>query len=129
MFFPTGAKKVLQKYGILYNKREQTSTRQAPQNETLGNPVQKFRSILVGNPTICLHGIEIGSIDFSVSVTDCHRFPYIADALHFPNRPWLRSFHLPWGLSEKKGKNTVILPVESGTHFSAAQSPREAALR
>ena len=54
--------------------------------------------------SVCLHGIGIGSIDFSVSVADCHRFLYIADALHFPNRPWLRSFRLAWGLGGKKGR-------------------------
>ena len=104
MFFPTGAKKVLQKYGILYNKREQTSTRQAPPNETPGNPEHFFRSILVEKSCDLLTRLEIGSIDFSVSVADCHRFPYIADALNFSNRPWLRSFHFPWGLGGKKGR-------------------------
>ena len=41
MFFPTAAKKVSKKYGILMIREQQTSDVQAPPNETLGNPVQK----------------------------------------------------------------------------------------
>jgi len=34
-------------------------------------------------------------------VADCYRFLFLANALHFPNRSWLRSFKLAWGLGGK----------------------------
>jgi hypothetical protein len=59
MFFPTDTKKVFKKYGIIYDKGEQTNYLQAPPNETLRNPVQKNHSILVENPAVCLQSITI----------------------------------------------------------------------
>jgi len=37
-------------------------------NDTQANPIQKISSRLVGNPTVCLHGTKIGSIDLANTV-------------------------------------------------------------
>ena len=50
---------------------------------------------------ICLHGIEVGSIDFFVLVADCYRFSFLANTLKISNCPWMRSFLLAWGLGGK----------------------------
>ena len=42
--------------------------------ETQANSVQKICSILLAISSICLHATEIGNIDFSTPVADCHRF-------------------------------------------------------
>ena len=47
---------------------------------------------------VCLHATDIGYINFSVLVADCFRFPFLSCFLFFPNRSWLRSFRLAWGL-------------------------------
>ncbi len=49
----------------------------------------------------CLHGTEIGSIDFFALVAVVIGSLFLADALHFSNRSWLRSFRSSWGLGEK----------------------------
>ena len=54
------------------------------------------------NPAVYLRDIEIGNIDLANSITyklKNLRFVYF---LHFSNRPWLRSFRLPWDLDGKK---------------------------
>lgn len=53
---------------------------------------------------ICLHGVGVGSINFSVLLTDNHRSSIFVDALLFPNASWLRSFRQPWGLGGKIGR-------------------------
>ena len=57
---------------------------------------------------VCLHTTEIGSIDFSILVADCHRFSTLRDVCNsqFITHnsqlfSWLRSFRLAWGLGGK----------------------------
>ena len=60
---------------------------------------------------ICLHGIGIGSIDLLNSLTyklKNSRFTYF---LHFPNRPWLRSFGSAWGLGERTARMKRFLAI------------------
>lgn len=99
--------------------------------ETLGNPVHFFRSILIGKPCGLLTGYrnrryrhlrfrdELSSVNSASqafppsylcnpSELDCSRFVVgsllSAFFLHFPNRSWLRSFSLAWGLGGKRAK-------------------------
>ena len=41
---------------------------------------------------VCLHGVEIGSIDFFALVAECYRLSFLANTLKIPNHSWLRSF-------------------------------------
>ena len=50
---------------------------------------------------VCLHGVEIGSIDLPNSQTQKLKNSRFAYFLKNPNRSWLRSFWLAWGLGEK----------------------------
>ena len=60
---------------------------------------------------VCLHGVEIGSIDLANSITYKLKNSRFAYFLHFPNRSWLRSFCPPWGLGERTARMKRFLAI------------------
>ncbi len=53
---------------------------------------------------VCLHVVEIGSIDLLNSKTYKLKNSRFAYFLKNPNRSWLRSFRSPWGLGGKRAR-------------------------
>ena len=56
---------------------------------------------------VCLHGVEIGSIDLLNSKTYKLKNSRFAYFLKNPNASWLRSFRPPWGLGGKKAGKVI----------------------
>ena len=57
---------------------------------------------------VCLHGVEIGSIDLLNSKTYKLKNSRFAYFLKNPNRPWLRSFCLAWAFVWIEGKDGAL---------------------
>ena len=72
---------------------------------------KNFVAYCKANPAVCLQGMEIESTHFINSKTKNSKTHVSADALNFPNRPWLRSFRLVWGLGRKKTRETISTMV------------------
>ena len=53
---------------------------------------------------VYLHAFGIGRIDFLLSWQNVIVSLLFAYFLHFPNRSWLHSFRLAWGLDGKTGR-------------------------
>ena len=71
----------------------------------------------------CLQGIEVASIDFFNLKTFCHRLVSFAYFLKIPNRSWLRSFCLAWGL----GGKISVRREKTRTRFEFSEPPGKAA--
>ena len=81
---------------------------------------RKFVADCKANPAVCLHGTEIGSIELLNSKTYKLKNSRFAYFLKNPNRSWLRSFHLAWGLGEKMARIPLfIFSCEHETKFAA----------
>ena len=73
-------------------------------NETQGNPVQKFCDKLIGECHVLLTRLRNWKYAFVNSKAYYLKNSRFAYFLHFPNRSWLRSFCLAWGLGGKKAR-------------------------